>query len=152
MNQGRPFESSLMPYGRAFSVGTLISRIAPVDTVRCPTALPPCAVNQMSPFLSNTRVCGSRTIRSGIGYCLTLPSFGSSRPLQPCPPSPHLPFEYAVAAASHDPAEDLGVGPEIGPSFPPQCLGEPIDHLLLCARVGLVRQRDAGVYAIQLLI
>src|SRR2546422_1378024 len=55
----------------------------PVLTVSLPTTLPACAENQMSPFLSNTMVCGSRTAGSGIGYFLMLPSRGSSRPMKP---------------------------------------------------------------------
>src|SRR2546426_2666535 len=77
---------------------------------------------------------------------------GQHPSLQRGQPSAHRPIEYAVADPYHSPAEDPGIGPEVGPHLPPQRLGEPFDHLLPRARVGLVREGNAGVHPVQLLI
>ncbi len=93
---GRPFESTAMPYGRARGVGTGINWIRPVRFSNLPTRLLPCAVNQMSPFGSKTRVCGSRAAGSGIGYFVTSPVRGSSLPM--C--AARFPAYHTVPSAS----------------------------------------------------
>src|SRR2546422_195042 len=59
-------------------------------------------------------------------------------------------IKYAVTDAYHYPAQDPGVGTEVGPHLAAQRLRETIDDLFLCARVGLIREGDAGVHAVQL--
>src|SRR6266545_4841261 len=59
-SHGRPDGSRAIPYGRARGVGTAKSRTWPVPTVSFPTALPPCTVNQISPWRSQIMVWGSR--------------------------------------------------------------------------------------------
>src|SRR5437899_2394014 len=53
--------------GRALGVGARAGRRSPLAPVSLPTTLPLCGLNQMSPRLSNTSVCGSRIVLSGMG-------------------------------------------------------------------------------------
>src|ERR1043165_1125628 len=55
-----------------------------------------------------------------------------------------------VADPHYYPAENLGVGAEERPPLAAERLGQPVDDLLLRARVGLVGERAARMPAIQL--
>src|SRR5437879_2202558 len=80
-NHGRPEGSSARPYGRLLGLLILTRRAVPVATVNFPTKLPPCTVNQMSPWRSQIMVCGSHAAESGRENFLILLSLGSSRPI-----------------------------------------------------------------------
>ena len=66
-------------------MGIATSRTSPLAGFSLPTKLPPCTVNQRSPFAASTSVWGSRAAASGMGYLRTCPVAGSSRPMCPFP-------------------------------------------------------------------
>src|SRR5258706_1474865 len=78
---GTFLELTTMPYGRDFGVGEFTIFTSPVFGFRRPTTFAFCAVKNIMPLWSHTSVCTSFTFGSGIGYCVTLPVFGSSLPM-----------------------------------------------------------------------